>query len=711
MKYILLLLFGFAINMGIAQSDLERAAKLKAEAKTEYDNGNYKSALSKINSAIAIIKDRDMAIPGDMTKLRNDINAKIRSQEKAAELKEQKREYDNYLQRARNSISNQNYSDARSYLNQALDAYPSGSEAKRLLNELDDIKNRNEASSLVSDADRALNNGDKRKALRLYEQARRLNPDGVSSYKIRELENDIKNYDRLTQEAENAYFDRDYQKAIDLLGEAKRYMSLEKEDVELRDRCNYKKHLERGDYYMQEKSYGSAENEYQTAKMYASSSSTSEINRKIKNARYQKYLAQASNDYDNGRIEDANNAINRAEQEQSLDSEGRELKRKILIKLEDILWAKRDYKEYLRVYPNGRYVAEAKQALYNYNFASGERARKSHNYYEALQAYNRAKEYAAYGNSSEVNNKIQQTYRWRNAGGDPELDFNFDLPLGFAATSLITRDYYSFTYLLDGEMGEYPIGDNGTGYTKHSKYSIFAPISLGVDLKAPIKIPSVPPLRVYAGLSFTSYSVFNLDQIQAVQDYEIYNEGGEYEPTGETVVDRDTNYMGLYMNGTKFTQFSGKVGVTFLDFVTLYVPFQKVALNVQPGLPCLECAEDEIQVGQFGVGLGLKLDYTIDFFTVSAFWENWNKNFNKNLTNNVMFDGSTAGLGTFSPNAFSRNLGVQMAFAVSDAFSLGIRYENPVVRGEFRGLNFGNKEVHNFSQHLLRARLTYNLPL
>ena len=715
MKYLLLLLFGFTLSWGIAQSETEiikEAVSLKSKADNAYQSGDYRTALSYINQAIGKLQSINKPAPKAMTDLKGKINTAISNQEKAAEIKKKKQEYDDYLRRAKSSISNQNYDQARSYLNSALDAYSSGYEAKRLLNELDEIKNRNEASSLVSKAEQALNDGDKREALRLYEQAKRLNSNGVSRYTIQEIENDIENYDRLTKEAENHYFEGNYQRALEALNRAKRYMTLERDDVDLRDRSNYKLHLEKGESYMRDYNYAAAEKEFETASIYAPSSKSSEIKNKINNARYQKFIESARYEFDNDNMEAARTAIEKAENIKGLDSEGRELKRKIYEKLEDIVWASKDYQRYLNLYPNGRYVAEAKRALYVFNFSVGESNRKSHNYERAISYYRAAQKYASAEKYAEINKKIAQTQRWERAGGGTELDFNFDLPLGFAATSLTTYDLYNFSYLVEDEIGSTNyIGDTGMGYTKHSKTSVFTPISFGVDLNTPIRIPSVPPLRVYAGLNFTSYSVFNLNQIEAVQDYEIYNEGDVYEPTGETIVDRDTLYFGLYRNGTKFTQFSGKLGVTLLDFLTVYVPFQKLALNVQPGLPCLECSEEEVQVGQFGVGLGVKLEYTTSYFTFSAFWENWNKNFNKSLTNNVMFDGSTAGLGMFSPNAFSRNLGVQMAYRINSDFSFGLRYENPVVRGEFRGDGFVNKEVHSFSQHLIRARLTYNISL
>ncbi|MDX1445849.1 hypothetical protein [Lishizhenia sp.] len=75
--FFLLLLSLILVFQVQAQSNLLKAVELKNQAQTEYNNGNYRSAQTKINNAISLIKKEGMDIPGEMISLRSKINAAI----------------------------------------------------------------------------------------------------------------------------------------------------------------------------------------------------------------------------------------------------------------------------------------------------------------------------------------------------------------------------------------------------------------------------------------------------------------------------------------------------------------------------------------------------------------------------------------------------------------------------------------------------------
>lgn len=84
MKTLLLFLTFFTLSIAHCQN-LEKVISLKNSAKINYDKGNYKLALSEINSAIAELDNYDRDIPQEMMDLKSSINSELEKQRERQE--------------------------------------------------------------------------------------------------------------------------------------------------------------------------------------------------------------------------------------------------------------------------------------------------------------------------------------------------------------------------------------------------------------------------------------------------------------------------------------------------------------------------------------------------------------------------------------------------------------------------------------------------
>lgn len=134
----LLLSLFFAVQT-YAQSNLLKAVELKKQAQTEYNNGNYASAKSKINSAISLIQKEGMDIPGEMIALRNKINAAIDKEAKdKAAADERRRELAAEKQRQLERAALQKEADTKLAKEREMARYEPG--IRSALNKLDKLK-------------------------------------------------------------------------------------------------------------------------------------------------------------------------------------------------------------------------------------------------------------------------------------------------------------------------------------------------------------------------------------------------------------------------------------------------------------------------------------------------------------------------------------------------------------------------------------------
>jgi hypothetical protein len=357
------------------------------------------------------------------------------------------------------------------------------------------------------------------------------------------------------------------------------------------------------------------------------------------------------------------------------------------------------YNRYLSRYPSGMYVREANERLAYFYMQSGDKYLAEHNYSAAGTSYENARKYV---NNDVIDKRFKKLNRWSRSGINTIL-FHLDAPLGFNATSMMTRDYYEYMHHLQG--GSVP--QIGIGHQKQEKLSVITPLTAKLEYNKPVRFNNVRPFAVTISAFYSTLQTTHLDRVTP-DDYEIYSD--VYPINGEPILGTDTMNFGLYTNAYRFKRWGVNIGFKPFPFLHVYVPVQHVSVLYQPGFICLDCRDDQIEMGRFSYGIGLEVEHVFDNgIGLLGFWENWNAIFNGNDLNNDLYTEGNPSSGVFSPSAFSRTIGAEIRFpAGENAFS--IRYENPLVRGDFFSAEVNNMQsVRSFSMHLVQFRFTVRL--
>jgi hypothetical protein len=145
------------------------------------------------------------------------------------------------------------------------------------------------------------------------------------------------------------------------------------------------------------------------------------------------------------------------------------------------------------------------------------------------------------------------------------------------------------------------------------------------------------------------------------------------------------------------------------------MPINRMTFQFQNDYNCLDCAKDDITIGQeTKIGLGLKANYSFDFigkrWLISGYYENWNKSFNSRTTNNSLSDPTKkAGSGFISLSPFSRSLGLNLGFHITGNFDLFFNYTNNRIRGKFATTTDPLVALRGFYQNIVSISFKYHI--
>ena len=706
MRYLILAIALLCSIQSNAQ-DIKKAASLQSEAQGFYDDKQYATALTKINQAIAQFKGAGKGVPDATNALKKSIEAKIAENKRRQNEIAERQQFEYYYSQASTQYDNDDYEAALSLINQALEYFPNDSEGKSLKSLILKKINSAENESVLSSAKSAFESGDFREALRLYREAYNNDKNSVEYSKISALQSQISTYDGAVKLAQKAFNSQNYPLALSELERAQKQMALESDAANLNKQAMFRNEMKLGDKAFELKNYEEAQSHYELAQKNTSNGTEeTEAKTKLTNSGYAYHIGLAKKYQESNDLYKSILELLAAGMIKELNAEDLEFQNTVLNKFETQMWETQSPEDYLEIYENGKYSAQAKQKIQSNHMIDGDIFRDIHNYRKSLASFEAAKQYADYRTLAIIDKKIKQVYRWDASSGRMGLDFHVDLPLGINSTSFVSRDAYSFLYTGPG-IGFYK---SGVDNFKHSRTGILAPIGLEATFSAPIQITSLPPIQLTGSVFYSSSTGYNLERIHSVNDSIIYEEGDSPAPGQGTISNVDTLNFSLYRNAYRFNRLGLKIGVSAFNILTVYVPLQKINLDVQTGAPCLDCTLEQVHAGRFAAGLGIELKYSLGDFDFMGYWENWNSVFNHVKSQNELYDGRRAWGTIFSPNAYSRNVGLQVGYAIDGQLKISLRYENPLVRGNFQSKST-NSDIRKFSQHLFRVRLTYQLGL
>jgi tetratricopeptide (TPR) repeat protein len=706
MRYLILAIALICSIQSNAQ-DIKKAASLQSEAQNLYEDKQYATALTKINQAIAQFKGAGKGVPDATNALKKSIEAKIAENKRRQNEIAERQDFEYYYSQASTQYDNDDFEAALSLINQALEYFPNDSQAKSLKGLILKKINAAENESVLLSAKSAFDSGDFREALRLYREAYNNDKYSVEYSQISALQSQITTYDGAVKLAQKAFNSQNYPLAISELERAQKQMALESDAANLYKQATFRNEMKLGDKAFELKNYEEAQSHYELAQKNTSNSTEeSEAKAKWSNSGYAYHIGLAKKYQESNDLYKSILELLAAGMIKELNAEDLEFQNTVLNKFETQMWETQSPEDYLEIYENGKYAAQAKQKILLAHMYDGDYFRDIHIYRKSIAAFEEAKKYADYRTLAIIDKKIDQTYRWRDYGGEYSFNFNLDMPIGLNSTNFVSQKQYSMLYY--GPNLFLPV--NGSANFSHRSMSVIAPVSAEVTFNAPLRINYIPPIQIVGGAFFSSNKGYNLSKIESANDTAFYDIGDTPIPGMGQITQIDTLSYVMNMNAYRFNRFGFKVGISAFNIVTIYVPFQKINLDVQVDAPCLDCTTEQIHVGRFAAGLGVELKYALGDFTFLGFWENWNAVFNHVKSQNVLYTDGRAGASVFSPNAFSRNMGLQVGYNIGDGFVLNLRYENPMVRGYFQSIS-GQSDLRKFSQNLLKIRLTYTLGL
>lgn len=286
---------------------------------------------------------------------------------------------------------------------------------------------------------------------------------------------------------------------------------------------------------------------------------------------------------------------------------------------------------------------------------------------------------------------------------------SIDFPIGFNLTTLRTYDRHYFIYNPNSDLLRFE--SNRYGFQDASKNSVVVPLGLSFKIDYRGLISGSGFFKDFT-LSFepffsTLQNTF-YDQIDPL-DYPKL-EGG-ISQTGFPITEVDTIFRFLFENALQFRRWGARFGVKPIPQVEFLLPLQRVGFQFQHRIPCINCQENNVDVGKFTLGYGLRIGHTFsNGIGVYGYWEGWNAHFSEFLDESapVFIDPEINGYTSSS----SRIIGFEFQIPVYTNH-LTIKYENPRVRGGFDGaftnaLNIDNSNINSISMHYWQMRYTVN---
>jgi tetratricopeptide (TPR) repeat protein len=715
MKKLLSLLFILSLIFHGNGQDLNALKKEGNEsyqsAQQLYAEERFPEALTKINQAIENLEKvyGKGQIVEEIYNLRAKIKVKIDERERIRELEANKETAREFMSDARLNYSNKNYQQALYYIERALDYDPKNSEAFQLKELISASMLTNKAMEKLEEAQNLEKQNRKREALSAYKEAYRLNNDVVSRYKINDLEKELAQFDKLVQEGTRQFRAGNYASAIENYDLAAKIMKLDSNSESNYSDSKFNFHSERGTEAYRIGNYDRAKTEFETALKYASNSSMRDAAQKeISKSNYEFYIQEAKTLLNNGRLNEAQNRINSAKEfnNNQLESKDFELQNKLNFALEEYIYNSGDYKNYLLKYPNGKYAGEAKIKLVNESVLRGKRAFQIHDYDAAISNFEDAMNFSSSSDQRKLGFKISNVNFWKKIGGNEvSLDLGIAVPMGFNQTTITTTDNHGFQYLVQNDMGNSQlITDIGSGIQKLKKISAFTPLSLQLDFSIPLKIRGITPFELFAsayGFHIQGKKIADITPI----NYEISE--GIHQPTGYSITSMDTLNTQLFENAYQFTRFGGNVGIRPIPFLGVYLPLHYIKVKSVLGAECIDCAEEQLNIGGFNTGIGVRLDYTIGNFLFMAKFENWGPVF-KNSSSNVIFEPP---VNVLNPKVKSYMIGAEVGVVMDSQFVLSLYYDHANIKGFFGYSLNSPTRLHQFAQHNLGLRLVYKFEL
>jgi hypothetical protein len=239
---------------------------------------------------------------------------------------------------------------------------------------------------------------------------------------------------------------------------------------------------------------------------------------------------------------------------------------------------------------------------------------------------------------------------------------------------------------------------------KLEKISAFTPISLQLDFSIPIKINRIPPFEVFANAYGFHIQGKQISDITPI-DYEIFE--SIHQPTGYSITNMDTLNNRLFQNAYQLPRFGGNIGIRPIPFLGIYLPLHYIKLKTVLGADCIDWAEEQMNLGGFNTGIGIRLDYKIGNFLFMGKFENWNPIF-KNSASDVIFEPSSNAL---NPKLKSFLLGAEASVVIDSQFVLSLYYDYINIKGFFGYSATSPTRLHQFSQHNLGLKLVYKFEL
>jgi tetratricopeptide (TPR) repeat protein len=658
----LTMLLLFAISTNLNAQAVSEANNKRIEAEKKLNDGELEEAKNLVNEAITIFENNNINIPSSFSELKSridkaiaDKNAQLQRQKRAADEEKRKEQFQYYERRFNSALEDNDVYEAQRILDEA-SQFGTNAEIERLRSKIADKEDEIKVGRLKSEYRDFERNRDYRKALEVYEQIEAISANDVSSTTMRNLKEKVKSYDLAMRKARSFYNQKKYSDSRSAIENAETYMRLEIEDSELLIRSKYYEKMTLGEEYAKGKSYDQALKNYKKAGDFAFDlESETRAKEAVKRTNKEKYLAIAEQEYQRHNYDNALIAIDKAEAYGGLTNTEKQFENRIKQAIEAEVWESTKiqattsaYERYIRIYPySTKNVSYAKQWLANKYEELGDDQLTNHYYTNASNYYTSALKYAPY--STRINKKLRRVKRW-SAIGDDFYTLDLGIPIGLSQSTVTFNDEYSFLYELSPGL---PTIEQDTGVNKVNGIRFMVPIKTSFAYHNTIRIPYVRPIGLTIRFLASTYTMTNINEFEPVS-YEIYT--STYVPNGSSVTNVDT-LIDHTKNQTRLSSIGLVLEVHPSNFLTLYMPIQRARLRFQSANSCLDCNEDEVDIGRTNLALGIRGNIPMNSVNISGYIENWNTFFNSDELTHDAFENPdlSAGLISFNP-LFKNNI-------------------------------------------------------